>query len=63
MKYLLSFSFLMMMGFGALNAQDKSAVEYKNEGNTAYNAKDYKKALGLYEQAIAKGTDPSYNFV
>ncbi len=58
MKYLLSFSFLMMMGFGALNAQDKSAVEYKNEGNTAYNAKDYKKALGLYEQAIAKGTDP-----
>ncbi|MCU4175383.1 tetratricopeptide repeat protein [Carboxylicivirga sp. N1Y90] len=51
MKYLATFSFLMMMFVGAM-AQDKSAAELKNEGNAALKAKDYKAALELFEQAI-----------
>lgn len=51
MKYLATLSFLMLMFVGAI-AQDKSAAELKNEGNAALKAKDYKTALGLYEQAI-----------
>ncbi|MCU4164658.1 tetratricopeptide repeat protein [Carboxylicivirga caseinilyticus] len=52
MRYLATLSFLMLM-FVGVTAQDKSAAELKNEGNEALKAKDYKTALGLYEQAIA----------
>ncbi len=33
-------------------AQDKSADEYKNEGNAAVRAKNYQEALEAYKQAI-----------
>ena len=41
-------------------AQDeKSAIDFKNEGNDALRAKDYPKALQLFEQALAKwGEEP-----
>ncbi len=35
-------------------AQDKSALDLKNDGNDALRAKDYKKALELFEQSLAK---------
>ena len=48
------------LGVVAGFAQDeKTAVDLKNEGNEALRAKDYPKALQLYEQALGKwGTDP-----
>jgi len=47
---------LMLIGVLGANAQvvEKTFAELKNEGNAAVNAKDYAKALELYEQAIAK---------
>lgn len=47
---------LMFIGVLGANAQvvEKTFAELKNEGNAAVNAKDYPKALELYEQAIAK---------
>lgn len=41
-------------------AQDeKSAIDFKNEGNEALRAKDYPAALNLYEQALSKwGEEP-----
>jgi len=47
---------VMLIGVLAANAQvvEKTFAELKNEGNAAVNAKDYPKALDLYEQAIAK---------
>ena len=55
------FIIVMCLGFMALNAQvvEKTFAELKNEGNTAINAKDYKTALDLYEQALVKlGNEP-----
>ena len=57
----LFFVFMMCLGFGALNAQvvEKTFADLKNEGNAAINAKDYQKALDLYEQALVKlGNQP-----
>jgi len=51
MKYLLTLSFAIFMFVGAI-AQDKTGVEYKNEGNAALKAKNYKLALENYEKAI-----------
>ncbi len=50
------FCFGIVAGF----AQDeKTAIDLKNEGNEALRAKDYPKALQLYEQALGKwGTEP-----
>ena len=50
------FVFVMLIGILGANAQvvEKTFAELKNEGNAAVNAKDYPKALELYEQAIAK---------
>lgn len=46
--------FAVMVGF----AQDeKSAIDFKNEGNEALRTKDYPKALQLFEQAVAKWGD------
>jgi tetratricopeptide (TPR) repeat protein len=47
---------LMLIGVLAANAQvvEKTFAELKNEGNAAVKAKDFPKALELYEQAIAK---------
>lgn len=47
---------VMCLGFMAINAQvvEKTFADLKNEGNTAINGKDYKKALDLYEQALVK---------
>jgi len=44
------------MGVLAANAQvvEKTFAELKNEGNAAVAAKDYPKALELYEQALVK---------
>ncbi len=53
MKYLLTASFVFFALAGSILAQDKSAAEYKNEGNEALRNKDYQKALELYEQAVA----------
>ena len=52
----IAFCFGIVVGF----AQDeKSAIDFKNEGNEALRTKDYPKALQLYEQALSKwGTDP-----
>jgi tetratricopeptide (TPR) repeat protein len=52
----LAFCFGIVVGF----AQDeKSAIDFKNEGNDALRAKDYSKAIKLYEQALSKwGTEP-----
>lgn len=50
--------------FGVLTsfAQDeKSAIDLKNEGNAALKAKDYKKALGLFEKSLAKWEDETDN--
>ena len=50
----IAFCFGMVAGF----AQDAvDAIKLKNEGNEALRAKDYKKALGLYEKAIANWGD------
>jgi tetratricopeptide (TPR) repeat protein len=39
-------------------AQDeKTAIDFKNDGNEALRAKDYTKALQLYEQALSKWGD------
>lgn len=47
---------VMLIGVLGANAQvvEKTFAELKNEGNAAVNAKDYTKALELYEQAIVK---------
>lgn len=50
----LVFCFGIVVGF----AQDeKSAIDLKNDGNDALRAKDYPKALQLYEQALGKWAD------
>ena len=50
----IAFCFGIVVGF----AQDeKSAIDFKNEGNDALRAKDYPKALKLYEQALGKWAD------
>lgn len=41
----------VLVGFAQ---EEKSAIEITNEGNDALRAKDYPKALELYEQAMAK---------
>jgi len=56
MKYLLTLSLVLFMFAGAF-AQDKTAAEYKNEGNAALKAKNYKLALENYEKAIANWED------
>ncbi len=50
------FACIMLIGVLGANAQvvEKTFAELKNEGNAAVNAKDYPKALDLYEQAIVK---------
>lgn len=60
------FVFVMCLGFASLYAQDaqpaapaaeKTFAQLKNEGNAAITAKDYAKALDLYEQALVKWGD------
>ncbi len=53
MKYLLTVSFVLFALAGSIFAQEKSAADYKNEGNEALRNKDYQKALELYEQSVA----------
>lgn len=52
----LFFVFIMCMGVLAANAQvvEKTFADLKNEGNAANAAKDFPKALELYEQALVK---------
>ncbi len=45
------FCLLMAMPF-VMNAQEKSADEYKNEGNEFVRSQDFKSALASYEEAI-----------
>jgi pilus assembly protein Flp/PilA len=53
-------SLILCLSIGSLFAQ--SAEELKNAGNTAFEAKDYKKALDDYEKAIAAwGNQPQNN--
>ncbi|MGE5446803.1 MAG: tetratricopeptide repeat protein [Bacteroidales bacterium] len=52
-RFLLSL-ILCFVGFVAYTQNDKTAIDYKNEGNEALRAKDYSKALQLYEQALGK---------
>ncbi|NPA36337.1 MAG: tetratricopeptide repeat protein [Chlorobi bacterium] len=51
MKYLLTLSLALFVMTGIM-AQDKTAAEYKNEGNAALKSKDFKTALANYEKAI-----------
>lgn len=52
--------FALCLSFGTIFAQ--SAVELKNAGNTALEAKDYKKALENYDKALAAwGNEPQNN--
>lgn len=46
------FVFVLVTGVTLLNAQEKSAKDYKIDGAEAYKAKDYKKGLSDFEQAI-----------
>ncbi|MFO7999622.1 MAG: tetratricopeptide repeat protein [Marinilabilia sp.] len=57
MKYLLTISFVLFAIAGSVIAQDKSAADYKNEGNDALRDKDYESALELYEKAIENWED------
>lgn len=62
------FVFVMCLGFASVYAQDaqpaapaapaeKTFAQLKNEGNAAVTAKDFGKALDLYEQALVKWGD------
>lgn len=51
----------LCLSFGNLFAQ--SAVDLKNAGNTAMEAKDYKKALENYDKAIAAWGSQPKNFI
>ncbi|MFU8842233.1 MAG: hypothetical protein ACNA7V_00340 [Bacteroidales bacterium] len=44
--------FVVLLSFGVVQAQDKSARDFKIEGADAYKEKDYKKALYSFEKAI-----------
>ncbi len=58
MKYILTATLLLFSVLGTTIAQEeKSAAEFKNEGNAALKAKDYKKALASYEAAVAAWDD------
>ncbi len=48
----IAFLLVLLVGFGAVNAQEKSARDFKIEGADAYKAKDYATALTAFEQAI-----------
>lgn len=53
MKYILSVTLLLFTMLGANYAQEeKSAAEFKNEGNAALKADDYKTALASFEAAL-----------
>ena len=43
---------VLIFGVALVNAQDKTAKEYKIEGADAYKAKDYQKGLTAFETAI-----------
>ncbi len=45
-------SIVLVLSVVLLNAQDKSAKDYKIEGADAYKAKDYQTGLNSFEQAI-----------
>ena len=51
MKKLL-FAVVLVIGITSLNAQDKTAKDYKIEGADAYKAKDYAKGLSSFEKSI-----------
>jgi tetratricopeptide (TPR) repeat protein len=53
MKYVLTVSFVLFALIGGVFAQEKSAADYKNEGNEVLRNKDYQKALELYEESVA----------
>jgi len=51
MKKLL-FAVVLVIGITSLNAQDKTAKDYKIEGADAYKAKDYATGLSSFEKSI-----------
>jgi tetratricopeptide (TPR) repeat protein len=53
MKKFFLFTLVLLGGVVVANAQDKTAKEYKIEAADAYKAKDFKKGLSSFEQAIA----------
>jgi tetratricopeptide (TPR) repeat protein len=53
MKKLFLLTCIFLGGVLLVNAQDKTAKEYKIEGAEAYKAKDFKKGLSSFEQAIS----------
>ncbi len=52
MKLSVKLFFLFLALPLAMAAQDKSADDFKNEGNEFVRTKDFKSALASYEQAI-----------
>lgn len=54
MKYFLTVAFALMSMISVLG-QDKSGEDLMKEGDIAVQAKEYAKALPIYEQSIAKG--------
>ena len=54
------FFLALVLCFGVLvsfSQDEKTGIDFKNEGNEALRAKDYAKALQLYEQALSKWGD------
>lgn len=54
------FFLALVLCFGIVAAfaqEEKTAIDLKNEGNEALRAKDYPKALQLYDQALSKWGD------
>jgi tetratricopeptide (TPR) repeat protein len=48
----LLFAVVLIFGITSLNAQDKTAKDYKIEGAEAYKAKDYQAGLTAFEKSI-----------
>lgn len=57
MKYLLTVTLVLMTSLTGIFAQEKSAIDLKNEAVEALKVNDFKKSLELYEQAMTMMTE------
>lgn len=55
-RFFLAFAFCLGM-FTGMAQEEKTAIDFKNEGNEALRSKDYAGALKLYETAVSKWGD------
>ncbi len=65
MKNLLLISVVLLTSLVSIRAQDKTAVDLKNEGTEALKANNFQLAMDLYEQALDKmaGEEPDGQMV